>query len=157
MLVIHHNEGTSATLLRHKMIVRVWRHNMIATVVATISAIWQRRAADCTRTPQSPKSEKSPFTSYSSLHRERYIGGFSGTIARANRAQSACQGPNNQQGAQISKQPGFPPPESAVVVQSDTHLKTMMPRTDATLSQILVEPESKRMRLVRLTITFEPQ
>ena len=70
------------------------RHNMIGTVVATIWAIWQRRAADCTTTPQSPKSEKSPFTSYS--HRARYMGGLSGTIAQPNRAQSACQGPGRQ-------------------------------------------------------------
>ena len=60
--------------------------------------------------------------------------------------QATSRSPNNQI-----------PAKECTVAQSNTHLKSMMLRTDATLSQILVEPESKRMRLVRLTITFEPQ
>ena len=135
VLVIHHNEDTFAT---------VWCHKMIGTVVATIWAIWQRRAADCTTTPQSPKSEKSPFTSYS--HRARYMGGLSGTIAQPNRAQSACQGPSKATSRSPNNQI---PAKECTVAQSNTHLKAIVQQkcaahrfcTNQHKCQILVQPE----------------
>ena len=126
--------------LHHSVVPQNDRHS----VVATIWAIWQRRAADCTTTPQSPKSEKSPFTSYS--HRARYMGGLSGTIAQPNRAQSACQGPSKATSRSPNNQI---PAKECTVAQSNTHLKAIVQQkcaahrfcTNQHKCQILVQPE----------------